>query len=55
MNGLPSIPKPSMPKPYKKRAMTIHGLLNKKLAKMGSIGNFKVPKLKGIKFPNAIP
>jgi hypothetical protein len=45
--GLPALAALKMPKPYKKRAMTIHGLLTKKVAGMGAAGKFGL--LKGIK------
>jgi hypothetical protein len=38
--GLPALAALKMPKPYKKRSMTIHGLLNKKIAGMGQSGKF---------------
>lgn len=43
--SLPSVPKLKMPVPYKKRKLTIHGLLTQKVGKMSAAGAFKkLPK-----------
>jgi hypothetical protein len=44
--GLPALAALKMPKPFKKRSMTIHGLLTKKVAGMAGAGKFGL--LKGI-------
>lgn len=53
--SLPKLPKlPSLhePKPFKKRAMTIHGMMRDKLGSLAGKGKFlKTPKVKG--FSNA--